>query len=88
MLELPELRSFYDTFIRVTEKNGYPRLNLPADALFARALERVRQFMADQKNKEADDVDLVPPFIKGLQALLVGMVRDVDRTRTTASNGR
>ncbi len=88
VLELPELRSFYDTFIRVTEKNGYPRLNLPADALFARALERVRQFMADQKNKEADDVDLVPPFIKGLQALLVGMVRDVDRTRITASNGR
>ncbi|MBV9267666.1 MAG: hypothetical protein JO061_15970, partial [Acidobacteriaceae bacterium] len=67
------------------ESIGYPRLDLPSDALFTRALERVRQFMADQRSQTSDQIELIPPFIKGLQALLIGIVKDADRSSATKS---
>ena len=78
---LPELQTFFKTYVQVAESMGYPRLSLPEDALFTRALERVRQFMADQKTQASDQAELVPPFIRGLQALLLGIAKDADRSR-------
>jgi hypothetical protein len=82
---LPQLELFYDRYVRLADKIGYPRTNLQRDPLFARAAERVRQFLADQKGKAAEDVDLTPPFIKGLQALIIGIAREADRVRGTTS---
>ncbi len=75
---LPQLELFYDNYIRLAEKIGYPRISLQKDQLFARAAERVRQFLADQKGKAAEDIDLTPPFIKGLQVLIMGIAREAD----------
>ena len=83
--DLPELRNFLTTYVRAAESIGYPRLNLAADVLFTRALERVRQFLADQRTQATDRIELVPPFIKGLQSLLVAIARDADRGRSPAS---
>ena len=84
---LPQLQLFYDNYLRLSEKIGYPRADLQKDQLFARATERVRQFLADQAGKPAEDVDITPPFIKGLQALIIGIARGSEKYRA-ASSGR
>ncbi len=82
---LPQLEVFYDKYFRMAEKIGYPRTSLRKEELFARATERVRQFLADQRNKPSEDMDLTPPFIKGLQALIIGIARDAEKSRGTGS---
>lgn len=80
--DLPELRAFFAAYTRAAENIGYPRLNLTTDALFTRALERVRQSMANQRTQSAEEIELAPPFITGLQALCIGIAREVDRSRS------
>lgn len=82
---LLQLELFYDNYLRLAEKIGYPRTHLQKDQLFARATERVRQFLADQKGRPAEDIDLTPLFIKGLQALIIGIAREPERSRGTSS---
>jgi len=79
---LPELRAFFAAYTHAAENIGYPRLNFATDALFTRALERVRQSMANQRTQSAEEIELAPPFITGLQALCIGIAREVDRTRS------
>jgi hypothetical protein len=83
--ELPELHTFFANYTRAAESIGYPRLNLTTDPLFTRALERVRQAMANQRTQSSEEIDLVPPFITGLQALSIGIARESDRTRSVKS---
>ena len=82
---LPQLELFYDNYLRLSEKIGYPRTSLRKEQLFARATERVRQFLADQKGRPPEDVDLTPPFIKGLQVLIIGIAREFDKPRNASA---
>ncbi len=84
---LPQLMAFYDFYLQRAKAIGYPPLNLRKDELFARAKERVSEFLADQKDKEEEDLDATPLFIKGLQMLVIGIAREGEQS-LSATSGR
>ncbi|MGC2659533.1 MAG: hypothetical protein WA324_16370 [Bryobacteraceae bacterium] len=80
--DLPELRAFFTAYTQATDSIGYPRLTLVNEGMFTRAIERVRQSMANQRTQSAEEIELAPPFITGLQALCIGIAKEADRTRS------
>ena len=82
---LPQLSAFYDNYVRLAKKIGYPAVSLNKDELFVRANERVREFLADQKTLDEDQLDAMPPFIKALQSLVIGVANETSKSLSAAS---
>jgi hypothetical protein len=80
MAALPQLEDFYKTYIRAMDRNGFSVAPLPAEYISKDVLDRVRQFIADQRSQVAAETDLTPLFITALQRLVLGSVKDAGVT--------
>ena len=76
LTKLPQLEDFYKTYIRAMDRSGFSVASLPADYISKDVLDRVRQFIADQRSQPSQEVDLTPLFITALQRLVLGSVKD------------
>ena len=76
LTKLPQLEDFYKTYIRAMDRSGFSVAPLPPDYISKDVLDRVRQYIADQRSEPSQEADLTPLFITALQRLVIGSAKD------------